>query len=390
MPEYKHPGIYIEEIPSGNKSIEGLSTNCVAFVGTAAYEDVPVGEPTPITSWGQFVEKLGRFEKDKAPFLPPAVSGFFINGEKKCYVVRVKASPANVDYIGNPKSSRTKTGLSALSDIEGVSIICIPGITANIVQSAMLEHCRKMGNRFCILDPPAKADVAAVKKFRSNLVSEDGYGALYYPWIKTSIETAENDNITYIQDFVPPSGYVAGIYAKIDDERGVWKAPAGVEVDIKGAAEVELDLPAKARDELNQAGINCIRNFGQGIIKVWGARTLALNNQWKYVNVRRLCIFLEESIKEATRWVVFEPNDEPLWTKVKSRINSFLRNLWRLGAFMGSTSEKAFFVKCGLSTTMLQFDIDTGRVIIEIGIAPLRPAEFIILRIIHCSRQTAS
>jgi len=383
MPEYISPGVYIEEV---NKPIEGLSTNCAAFVGTAAYDHVPVGEPTLITSWRRFVEKFGRFEKDKAPFLPPAVYGFFINGGKRCYVVRVKASPANKDYIGNPKSSRTKTGLSALSDMEGVSIICIPGITANVVQSAMIEHCEKLGNRFCILDPPEKAHVAAVKKFRSNLVSEDGYAALYYPWIKTSIETTAGDNITYIRDFVPPCGYIAGVYARIDDKRGVWKAPAGVEADIKGAAEVELDLPAKARDELNQAGINCIRNFGQNIIKVWGARTLALNNQLKYVSVRRLFIFLEESIKEGTRWVVFEPNDEALWTKVKSRITSFLTNLWRLGAFMGSTSEKAFFVRCGLSTTMLQFDIDTGRVIIEIGIAPLKPAEFIILRISHCSQ----
>ena len=381
MPEYKSPDISIEEIQSGTKPISGVSTNCTGFVGTAAYDDVPVGEPTLITSWDQFVEKFGRFDKDRAPFLPPAIYGFFRNGGKECYVVRVKASATNEDYIGATTGSQSKTGLSALSDIESVSIICIPGITSNIVQRAMIEHCKKMGNRFCILDPPSKADVVAIKKHRSNLVSEKGFGALYYPWIKASIETTENDRVMNIQDFVPPSGYIAGVYARIDFERGVWKAPANA--IIIGATEVELDLPQKVRDELNLAGINCIRNLGEGVIIVWGARTLALDPEWKYVSVRRLFIFLEESIRVATQWVVFEPNDIPLWVRVKPNIEQFLTSLWKDGALMGTKPNNAFFVRCGFGTTMTQDDIDNGRLIILIGIASVRPTEFVIFRICH-------
>ncbi len=381
MTEYKSPDIYIEEIQSGTKPISGVSTNCTGFVGTTAYDDVPVGEPTLITSWDQFVEKFGRFDKDKAPFLPPAIYGFFRNGGKECYVVRVKASATNEDYTGATKGSRSKTGLSALSDIDSVSIICIPGITSNIVQRAMIEHCKKMGNRFCILDPPRKADVVAIKKHRKNLVSEKGFGALYYPWIKASIETTENDRVMDIQDFVPPSGYIAGVYARVDMESGVWKAPANA--IIRGATEVELDLPEKVQEELNLTGINCIRNLGEGVIYVWGARTLALDAQWKYVSVRRLFIFIEESIYRGIQWVVFEPNDHPLWSSVRAHITPFLMRLWRDGALMGSKPRHAFFVRCSLGTTMTQNDIENGRLIILIGIASVRPAEFVIFRICY-------
>ncbi len=381
MTEYKSPDIYIEENQSGTKPISGVSTNCTGFVGTAAYDDVPVGEPTLITSWDQFVEKFGRFDKDKAPFLPPAIYGFFRNGGKECYVVRVKASATNEDYTGATKGSQSKTGLLALSDIDNVSIICVPGITSNVVQRAMIEQCKEKGNRFCILDPPRKADVVAIKKHRDNLVSEKGFGALYYPWIKVSIETTENDRVMDIQDFVPPSGYIAGVYARVDMESGVWKAPANA--IIRGATEVELDLPEKVQEELNLTGINCIRNLGEGVIYVWGARTLALDAQWKYVSVRRLFIFIEESIYRGIQWVVFEPNDHPLWSSVRAHITPFLMRLWRDGALMGSKPQHAFFVRCSLGTTMTQNDIENGRLIILIGIASVRPAEFVIFRICY-------
>lgn len=387
MPENKIPGVHIEEIQAGSKPIDGVSTSCAGFVGAAKRDSVPIGEPTLITSWYQFVEKFGRFDKDKAPFLPPAVYGFFSNGGKRCYIVRVKESAEDVDYVGTARGSRSKTGLLALRDIDNVSIICVPGITSNVVQRAMIEQCKEKGNRFCILDPPRKADVVVIKKHRDNLVCEKGFGALYYPWIKVSIETTENDRVKLIQDFVPPSGYIAGVFSRTDREHGVWKAPANVVV--RGATDVEFDLPKKVQEELNLTGINCIRDFGEGVIYVWGARTLALDAQWKYVSVRRLCIFIEESIYRGTKWVVFEPNYEPLWARVRANIAQFLISIWKDGALMGTKPEDAFFVQCD-RRTMTQNDIENGRLIILVGIAPVKPAEFIFIKISHKVGQVAT
>jgi phage tail sheath protein FI len=205
-------------------------------------------------------------------------------------------------------------------------------------------------------------------------ITDTKYAALYYPWIHIS------DPKTGARKIVPPGGHVLGVYARTDSERGVFKAPAN-EI-LRGVLELTADIDDNKQDTLNPRGINAIRQFPGRGIRVWGARTLTSDALWKYVSVRRLFIFLERSIYEGTRWVVFEPNDDRLWARVIDTIRLFLRTQWRLGALFGRTEEEAFFITCD-RTTMTQDDILYGRLICEIGIAPVRPAEFVIFRILQ-------
>jgi phage tail sheath protein FI len=379
MPKYLSPGVYIAEIPMGAKPIEGVSTSTVGFVGMAETGDLD--KPTIITNWGQFVSKFGRYTTN-SPHLAPAAYGFFANGGRRCYVVRVKDGAIDGDYVGADAGPGLRTGLQAFSEIDEVKIVCIPGVTSDTVQKAMITHCERMKNRFCILDSIENADIDAVKDQKTDVASEKGYGALYYPWIKVAIETLDSGKLKLIQDFVPPSGYVAGIYARSDTERGVHKAPAN-EI-VRGALGIKLAITNREQDVLNPEGVNCIRAFPGRGIRVWGARTTSSDALLKYINVRRLLLFLEESIDEGTQWVVFEPNDEKLWLKVKQTITQFLTRVWKDGALMGMTPEKAFFVKCD-RTTMTQDDIDNDRLIVLIGVAPVKPAEFVIFLIAQWS-----
>jgi phage tail sheath protein FI len=268
--------------------------------------------------------------------------------------------------------------LQAFNEVDEINIVCIPGITSQTVQTAMISHCENLKDRFCVLDPVKDADMGAIQDQKDEVVSDKGYAALYYPWIKVSIETIENSKLKLIQDFIPPSGYIAGIYARSDIERGVHKAPAN-EI-IRGALEIKLAITKGEQDILNPLGINCIRAFPGRGIRIWGARTTASDPLWKYINVRRLLLYIEESIDEGTQWVVFEPNNEKLWGRVNATITQFLTRVWRDGALMGTKVEEAFFVKCD-RTTMTQDDIDNGRLICMIGVAPVKPAEFVIFRI---------
>jgi phage tail sheath protein FI len=385
MPEYLSPGVYVEEIEIGGKPIEGVSTSTAGFVGMTEHvsgtgfdNDSLLDNPILITDWGQFVTKFGRYDKDTAPYLSSAVYGFFANGGKRCFVVRVKDGAQDGDYVGTDGGPGKRTGLQAFKDIDDINIVCIPGITSKTVQTAMISHCENMQDRFCILDPIKDADIAAIQTQKNDVISARGYAALYYPWISVPIETTENGKIRLLNDYVPPSGYVAGIYARSDIERGVHKAPAN-EV-VRGALEIKLNITRGEQDILNPKGINCIRAFpGRGIL-VWGARTTASDALWKYINVRRLFLYIEESIDEGTQWVVFEPNNERLWGRVKATITEFLTRVWKDGALMGIKPEEAFFVKCD-RTTMTQDDIDNGRLICIIGVAPVKPAEFVIFRI---------
>ena len=246
----------------------------------------------------------------------------------------------------------------------------------------MISHCEAMKNRFCILDPTRDADINAIRKQRELLLSERGYAALYYPWIKVSIETLNGGEVKLINDYIPPGGYLAGVYARTDRDRGVHKAPAN-EI-VQGAIGVKAAVTQRQQDILNPLGINSIRAFAGRGIRVWGGRTISDDSLWKYVNIRRLFIFLEESIDEGTQWVVFEPDNQKLWARVKQSITQFLTEVWKDGALMGSKAEQAFFVNCDL-TTMTRDDIANGRLIIVIGVAPVKPAEFIIFRVAHWS-----
>ena len=283
--------------------------------------------------------------------------------------------PDSNDYIGTDNGPGNKTGIKALEDIDEVSIIATPGITDEDVQNELILQCELLKDRFAILDSlKDSSDLEDIKVFRSRYDTK--YAALYFPWL------LRNDPLDDVNIYVPPSGYMAGIYARSDVERGVHKAPAN-EV-VKGIKDLKYRLNKREHDILNPypVNINVIRDFRSSNrgIRVWGARCITSDSDWKYVNVRRLFIFIEESIEKGTQWVVFEPNDEPLWARVRRSVTNFLTRIWRDGALQGTTPEEAFFVKCD-RTTMTQDDIDAGKLIMQIGIAPVKPAEFVIFRI---------
>ncbi len=275
------------------------------------------------------------------------------------------------DFIGQDGGPGKRTGIKAFIDNEDVSIIAMPGIVDPAAQLALVAHCENLGSRFAVLDIPGdKKTVADVESFRN--IVDSHYAAMYHPWLQVF------DAYEKINTYIPPSGSVMGIYARSDTSRGVHKAPAN-EV-VRACTGLEYQYNTGEQDILNPKGINLIRYFtGEGI-RVWGARTCTSNSLWKYINVRRLFIFIEESIKKGTKWVVFEPNDDKLWSRVQRTIENFLTTVWRNGALMGTSPAEAFFVKVDRST-MSQDDIDNGRMICVIGIAPVKPAEFVIFRI---------
>jgi hypothetical protein len=274
-------------------------------------------------------------------------------------------------FIGEDRGPGKRTGIQAFVDNDEVSLMAIPGVTEPAVQLALVSHCENLGSRFAVLDIPRdKTKVPDVLAHRD--IFDSSYAAMYNPWVQV-FDPLEKRNI-----FIPPSGSVLGVYARSDNTRGVEKAPAN-EV-LRGVTGLAVQYNKGEQDILNPKGVNLIRSFtGQGI-RIWGARTLSSNALWKYVNIRRLFIFIEESIKAGTNWVVFEPNDERLWARVHRTIDAFLTRVWRSGALMGASPNEAFFIDIGRNT-MTQDDIDNGRLICVIGIAPVKPAEFIIFRI---------
>lgn len=264
-----------------------------------------------------------------------------------------------------------RTGIEAFQEITDVSIMAVPGVTIPEVQAKLIAHCEGLTSRFAVLDAPLEATgVDDLNKHRS--AYDSSYAALYAPWLRVY------DALLKRPAFIPPSGSICGIYARTDVERGVHKAPAN-EV-VRSCTGLSVAYNAAEQGKLNPNGVNLIRAIkGQGI-RVWGARTCSSNSIWKYVNVRRLFIFLEESIRANTGWVVFEPNDEGLWSRVRGSLELFLKTQWRNGALAGATEDEAFYVDVGRST-MSQDDIDNGRLICLIGVAPVKPAEFVIFRI---------
>lgn len=506
MPEYLHPGVYVEEIERGPKPIEGVPTSTAAFIGET--ERGPT-KPRLVTSYKDYVRWFGGVF-DATKFMPYAVNGFFENGGKRLYVCRVtddaatpaqaafgqsfivravgpglwgtrvyakvedsttqKPGPNNnmvsvgfklrlayyaktptgnpLDWFNNPtkppfpdaaetfddldmdeqspnywyKRVHDNSALAELvptgqgtapptkqfaplatngtdgappldvADFEGkvklphrtapqglaaleldpyreVALVYAPGAQVP-VHKAVIIHCEYLKYRFAVVDPARSEDVTNFQP--RSAIQDTKYAALYYPWIDIS------DPITGARKTVPPGGHVLGVYARTDTERGVFKAPAN-EI-LRGVLGLDADIDDNKQGTLNPRGINAIRQFPERGIRVWGARTLTSDALWKYVSVRRLFIFLERSIYEGTQFVVFEPNDDRLWARVIDTIRLFLRTQWRLGALFGRTEQEAFFITCD-RTTMTQDDILNGRLICEIGIAPVRPAEFVIFRI---------
>lgn len=299
------------------------------------------------------------------------------------------------DFVG---SESDRVGINGLVIADEVTMVMVPDlITAatkedgsvdlgmwKAVQTALISHCEGQANRLAVLDAPPGMNPQQIKEWRSDVAMYDSaFAAFYYPWIAVDNPVASGPADAEVM--VPPCGHIAGVWSRVDDTRGVWKAPAN-EV-VRGALSTELDLTKAEQSLLNPIGINCIRPFGTRGIRVWGARTLASDTDWTYVNVRRLFNMIETAIMDGTQFAVFEPNDQKLWEGLKRTINSFLRGLWRDGALFGATPEQAFFVKCDSETNPPE-SIDEGKVVVEIGIAPVKPAEFVIFRISQL-RQTS-
>ncbi len=292
------------------------------------------------------------------------------------------AAPTSSEFRGDVAE---RTGVDGLAVLDDVTMVCVPDLMATppgvaldlkmvkAVQTGMIAHCEQMGDRVAVIDPPPDMTPQEIKKWRMDTAGYDSsYAAMYYPWIEVD-DPAQNRTI-----LMPPSGHVAGVWARSDNTRGVHKAPAN-EV-VQGAVSVGYNTTKGEQDGLNPIGVNCIRAFPGRGIRIWGARTLSSNPSWKYLNVRRLFNMVEKSIENGTQWVVFEPNDQFLWTRVRRDVSGFLSMLWSEGALFGGSPGEAFFVKCDAENNPAETR-DMGRLYIDIGMCPVKPAEFVIFRI---------
>ena len=295
------------------------------------------------------------------------------------------------DLVG---SETDRTGYQGLAIAENVTMVAIPDLVTVATrddgsideemflgaQKQLIDFCEASHNKMAILDTPPGLNATRALEWRARLARDSAFGALYYPNVVISNPLARpgatNGELSLV---VPAAGHVAGVWARTDAARGVWKAPANEA--LRGIVRLESEITSGEQDLLNPDGVNCIRSFGSYGTKIWGARTLAKTDpSWRYINVRRLFNFVEESIQRGTQWAVFEPNDYDLWQRVKRTITSFLRGLWMQGALVGATPEQAFYVHCDASNNPPS-SVDEGKLIVEIGIAPVKPAEFVIFRI---------
>ncbi|MEO1437481.1 MAG: phage tail sheath C-terminal domain-containing protein [Bacteroidota bacterium] len=442
-----YPGVYIEETNPTVTSIAQVETAIPAFIGCT--QRGPIMQPTPITNLAEFEQIFGGPEKakiaievgssisstislDNNGILHYTLAQYFQNGGGPCFIT-------SIGSFGTANSSKFLTALNTLEDVDEPTLVLLPEAAyldkdayGQVVQAA-LAHCRQRQDRFGIFDyfypniagPLNNQDYnrISVESFRQSIGSNNlSYGAVYTPYLQTQIPYAYNGKQVTVRlskdsktikpaslveikktnpklyskikthlakqcIVLPPSSSVAGIYCKVDESNGVWKAPANVQIlgisaPIRSISDTEQG--ALNIDVNTGKSINTIRTFtGQGTL-VWGSRTLAGNdNEWRYVPIRRLFLAVEESIQKGTTFAVFEPNDKNTWNSLKMVIESYLTNLWREGALSGTTPDEAFYVRVGLGETMTQNDLDQGRLIIEIGMATVRPAEFIMLRIQH-------
>jgi uncharacterized protein len=488
---YLHPGVYIEEISSGSRPIEGVATSIAAFVGVTQRNSLNNNMPVLIGSMDDYLSQFGPI-LSSADKMSLAVQAFYLNGGGAAYICPLSTASTtaeetfggftvfadgdgpwgnllyiritNVDgvdhvfdlEVGTRNSTGTfytiekyekltlddtsddyivdvinessslititfiNTDLPTATDVQGdpllggsemtpdasdftsfynntlrkyrdISILLLPGQewaadgSGNSIISATLSHCEKMKNRMLIIDPPETTELLNAGVVTLMSLPTSTYSVLYYPWVGMSNPVYHPDRNSTVDKTVnvAPSAIAAGMWAKIDGKRGIWKAPAGVETQLTGAASLEFHVENLEQDQLNPLGVNCIRKLPNYGTVFWGARSLATkaDPEWRYVPVRRTAIYIEESIYNGIQWAVFEPNDHPLWSSLRANIGNFMNGLFRAGAFQGQTAKDAYFVRCGLGDTMTQADIDRGQVIVTVGFAPLKPAEFVIVRI---------
>jgi uncharacterized protein len=408
---YLTPGIYIQEIPGGNPAIEAVGTSTPAFLGIAPLANARVNDAIAIDSWSQF-QRYYIFGEDKyvdaiatgeAPTvsttdLAQAVKGFFDNGGSRCYVINLGP---NGSLLGT--GSARRQGIDLVEELDEVSMVCTPGLNDARSYDALITFCERT-NCMAICDAPKKVNSSDQLKdivlpprdsgtpagpgtppgpkpgegpLRAKS-ADNGNAAYYYPWLVC--QNAVNPTLDTVA--TPPCGHIAGVYARVDASRGVFKAPANEPVG--GALDVVYRVTDPEQGGLNQKSVNVIRFFSGDGLRVWGARTLAPPEKswWRYINVRRTFTMIERSIKRGTLWAVFEPNDRLLWSRITVSVSMFLKRMYKSGALMGATPEEAYFVKCDAETNPPEV-IEAGQLVILVGIAVVKPAEFVVFRISH-------
>jgi len=415
---YRTPGIYIEETRAEDKA-QGLRTGVPVFVGFVDSRGHDRSNSLTsclyLTRWEQFARHLGTGHLEG--FLAHAVSGFFQNGGDRCIVMPVPAEdPHSAAAI--PALMEAFAQGSVLDDVEDVDLVCVPDAvlypaeTVIELQSAVLEHCHRLGDRFAILDAlhdprsastQARPSDSAVEKVVQHWEAlPPSNGAIYYPWIYVEpayrsykghpraspvhvghAAIAMNGNTRTKREaglLVPPCGHIAGVYARTDASIGVHKAPAN-EV-VEGALNLQVDLGDDEQGQLNDAGVNCLRAFPGRGIRVWGARTLSGQPNWRYVNVSRLFLTLTRWLRKELGYLAFEPNSPQLWAQIRQRISAYCMELFRRGALKGASPAEAFFVKCDAETNPFELR-EAGQVVAQIGLAPTLPAEFVVVRLVQ-------
>jgi phage tail sheath protein FI len=397
--QFKTPGVYINELSSLPTTITPAETSITAFLGRAfslPNATAPT-QPTPVSSFSQFQTLFGGLSASLP--LTYAVRDFFTNGGTQAIIANITPAAGSTtltaaDYIGNEASN---SGLYQLN-ASIFNILCIPPdtFTADIapsVWSAAATFCQ-LRNAMLIVDPPTEWSAAL----------KSGNLAAITPSALTIPPTAADNVAVYLPRIIEPdplnneaptpfapSGAIAGIWAQSDTSHGVWKSPSGTSATLVGVSSLEATLTDQQNATLTNFGINALRTFPSTGAVIWGARTLASSNtsDYRYIPVRRLVVFIESSISQGTKWVVFEPNDEPLWAALRLAIGAFFQLLYKQGALQGTTPTQAYFVKCDAETTT-QTDIDNGIVNITVGFAPLKPAEFVVIQIQQLAGQSGS
>ncbi len=373
------PSVSIAPAPGGPPAITGTATSIAAFAGWTPKG--PTDRAELVLSFADYTNTFGGFHQQS--YLSYAVSHFFANGGQRAYIVRLTTSDSSADVL-MPNAATFEAALLPANGMGGVhlldqvdlfNLLCVPGESNPSVLAGLRKFCSNR-RAFLIADCAPDASISSLQDgLAPSLTGADASNAaFYFPWVLA----ADPMQGGTARDF-PPSGFVAGIYARTDSQQGVWKAPAGTTAGLVGAAGVKITLTEAEIGVLNAMAVNCVRNFpGVGTI-LWGERTLKGDDpERQFVSVRRLALFIEQSLYRGLKWAAFEPDAEPLWARIRSNVNAFMDGLFRQGAFQGQTAEQAFFVRCDNSTT-IQNDIERGVVNIVVGFAPIRPAEFVVL-----------
>lgn len=372
MATYLTPGVYIEEVSGNTRSISGVSMDAAVFIGQTRQADTQDAY-TPVTSYTEFARRFSKpaigirsLRKTGTDYLAYAVQGFFDNGGKKLYVLRLEKA-ALAGYL---------QALQQVDNFADAALLAMPGYSTlpapeyARLNQVLVRHAETWRKRMILLEPPPGASQATLLDIRRAIDSR--YAALYAPWLKLHDPSLRRDVL------VPPGGHLAGIYAHTEATRGIHKSPANVE--LQGIRGFERTISDTEQSTLNPQGVNALRTL-RGRHLVWGARTTSNDPEWRYVAVQRFAMFVEQSLQQGLQWAVFEPNEEPLWAQVRLSVSNFMHTQWRNGALQGAKAEEAFFVRVDRST-MTQSDIEAGRLILQVGFAPLKPAEFVILRLV--------